>query len=156
MTRFAMRGARGYLLMELMLASAIISVALLVAMDHIGSARKAVTYASHRQTAISLARAKCDELISSLPTATTDQAALGAVGASYPGFKWAWTTTTPTLSSTPAISFATREVTCTVQFPTEYRSIEDQNVSAGLTGLTAGDARGETQIKQLWFNSPLK
>ena len=154
-----MKKTRGYLLMELMLASAIISVALLVAMDHIGSARKAVTYSSHRQTAISLAKAKCDEIMSSLPSVTADQATLVAAGASFPGFKWAWVTTTPTLASDPQITATPREVTCTVQFPTEYRSIEDQNVASGVgldPTLAKGDARGETQIKQLWFSSPLR
>jgi hypothetical protein len=144
---------RGYLLMEMMLAGAIMAVGLIAAMDHIIAARVSVSMSSKRQTAMSLARAKCDAIVASLPTATADQTTLISIGTSYPGMKWSWSTVDPTNNamSTPAITATSKEVTCTVEFPTEKKSIEDMAGSA-----STSDGYGQTTIKQLWFNSPLR
>jgi hypothetical protein len=162
------RSPRGYLLMEMMLAGAIMAVGLIAAMSHIAAARTSISLSSKRQTAMSLARAKCDEVIAALPTATTNQATLVAVPGTYPGMKWMWSTTTLSsatagsiaASSTPPITAAGREVTCTVRFPTEKKSIEDMqdcSTCAASGDLSPDDdGYGETVVKQLWFTSPLK
>lgn len=143
--------ARGYLLMEMLLASAVVAVSLLVAVDHIASARVVVTHASHRQVAVTLARAKCEEIMSALPTTTAD-GALQSVGSSYPALKWSWSSVVQTMQSGADAGIGQTSgylVTCNVQFPTERGSLEDRAFTP------ATDERGQVTVQQLWFPSPL-
>ncbi len=151
---------RGYLLMEMMLAGAIMAVGLIAAMDHISAARKSISMASKRQTAMGLARAKCDEIMASLPTGLANQPLFADVSG-FPGVKWMWSSATPTnnANSTPVIAATSTEVTCTVRFPTEKKSFEDMAACSTCTGAniaSTSDGYGETVVQQLWYQSPLK
>lgn len=138
---------RGYILLETMFAGALLAVTLSTSIDLIADARRRVSTGANRQTATSLAQRKCSELIAGLPTATADQGSLAAVDSSrYPGFRWKWTTVTPTLNSVPALSAAAREGTCTVEYPTVVGSPED-TASSG-----AGDGKAQVVVRMMWMD----
>jgi type II secretion system protein H len=66
------RSPRGYILLEVLIAAALISISLAAVIQALAQARRDVTLASHRVSATQLAHAKLDELL------TTTQVALGA------------------------------------------------------------------------------
>lgn len=140
------RRRRGYLLVEVMVAGSIIAVTLAVSVVFVVEGRKNVSMAAHRQAAMSIARGKCAEVVAALPTATPDQA-LTAVGADFPGFLLAFNTVdaSTTMTSTPAITVVSREVTCTVEYPTGLGSVDDR-ANGGVA-----DGRASVTVKNAWF-----
>lgn len=141
------KGARGYLLIEVMVAGSIIAVTLAVSVVFVAEGRKNTSVAAHRQAAMSVARGKCAEVLAALPTATADQATLTAVGAAYPGFHQTFTTVNATMASTstPAITVVSKEVTCTVEYPAGVGSVDDR--ASGSTN----DGRASVTVKNVWF-----
>lgn len=138
--------SRGYLLIEVMVAGSVIAITLAVSVVFVVEGRKNTSMAAHRQAAMSLARGKCSEIVAALPTATVDQA-LTAVGSNFPGFSQSWTTVAATMtgSSTPAITVAASEVTCTVEYPAAIGSVDDR--ASGSTS----DGRASLTVKNVWF-----
>ena len=141
----SMKKPRGYLLLEAMIAGAVVAVTLLIALDFAAKSRADTSAAGQRQVASTLARAQTDTIISALPTATADQVAFAAV-AGMPGLRMKWTTTTDAVLgtlSTPPIATPIKQVTVTVEYSVPIGSAED--LRAG-----AKDGKAEIVAHQTW------
>lgn len=140
---------RGYVLLEAGIGGAILAVSLSFAVSQLAAARAEVTFAAKHALAVSLARAKLDEAVSSLPAGIADQASFVPVGVGFPGLRWRWTTTDSAVGTNAAAGFQStgvaKEVTVVVDFICARNSRED------LAAAPAGDGRGEVTVVRLWL-----
>ena len=81
---------RGYLLMEAMVASAILAVVLGGVFQALAVARQDITRGAFRDVAVGLAHAKVSDLEANPSRATFAWTALASPGAAYPLYQWRW------------------------------------------------------------------
>lgn len=136
-------------MIEALMGGAILAAALSLSLALLANARAEATLSAKHSIAVSLARAKLDELVSSLPIAVADQAAVVAVGADFPGMHWRWTTTASSVGASAAAGFTNntvaRQIEVGVEFPCVRGSREDQRAGA------PNDGRGEIVMVRLWM-----
>ena len=125
------RPARGYLLMECMIAGAILAIALGTVIGQLAEARVEISHAADRDVAVGLANAKLSSLeADSSRTAVTQAATTTGLGA-YPGYSWSWSlqnadsVETATSCNGTALSTDLHEFIVTVYFPARQGSSAD-------------------------------
>jgi type II secretory pathway pseudopilin PulG len=111
---------RGYLMFEILMGGAIVSIILGATFSLIAGARRETATVANRQVAATLARSKAEELRGDAQT-TLALTAMAPVGAAWPGFRWQWQVaasgvhaqSVPALTSTDDLHL----ITVTVQYP---------------------------------------
>lgn len=111
---------RGYLLIEAMVAGALLATLLGAAFAYIADGRAQVNEAANRAIAVSLAQDKVDELMADGSRATVEEASETPVPG-YPQFKRTWEVTSASIwdQSAPPLpnSNALHEIRVTVSYP---------------------------------------
>ena len=139
-----MTSPRGYLLIEALVAGAVISLTLLSALTFVAQARVEAKGAGNRAQAIQLARGQAELMASALPTNALSQGSLPVVG--MPGFDMEFTTATTSLAGVPTLD--TRDLTVIVEYPCAKGSREDNEAQP------ANDGRATVTVHRTWVDDP--
>jgi Tfp pilus assembly protein PilV len=115
----------GYLLLEVLVAGALLATVVLAVYTYIAQGRIATTKAAYRDTATSLAHKKLAELACCTPLAVNTQAQTAVPGA--PGYTWGWTVAAANLAaqSTPNLLADLWELEVTVRYDAPLGSADD-------------------------------
>lgn len=140
---------RAYLLLEVLVASAIISVALSFAIIGIAQARAMASQAGERERAAVVARQKIDELMVKLAPDGTggepDQAAFIAVpGETRLRFQWS---TVDVAAAVAPVQNPARELSVTVEYSAALQSPEDRATPP------TGDGKASLLLQRLWIGA---